>query len=151
MDEVTLTFLRVGHTRLTHGPRYEGSRRPSVHTAVSILPWHMSWCTALVTRKPAVCHLHGVISDKLRDNPCGSSNVLAYVTASGLDTMINGFLQPLSNFGFFYVPCVGTRTVRFQAPLQPGQFRSILNQQLSDTISTPLLDFSSFYALCESL
>jgi hypothetical protein len=79
-DKVAITRLGIGHTRLTRiDTRREERRRLSVQTVVSILLWHVSWWTALVTTTPAAYHLDELISDTLDDNPCRVSNVLAFI------------------------------------------------------------------------
>jgi hypothetical protein len=40
------------------------------------------------TEAHRICHLDGVISDILSDNPCPALNILAFITAIGLATVI---------------------------------------------------------------
>jgi hypothetical protein len=88
-DEFTLTCVRIGHTRLTHGHLYRGQPEPvcrhcGVPLAVARILVHRR--RHAETRR--ICHLDGVIPDPLGGNPPPTPSFLAFVTALGFATSI---------------------------------------------------------------
>jgi hypothetical protein len=94
-----------------------------------------------------ICHLEGIIGD----NPCRTSNILAFVTAGGLPTQND--LTDMSLFRCFrifisasaYPPYIVRPFYSMASLILTGTLI------LTETFSTPLSNFSSLYALCKSV
>jgi hypothetical protein len=133
---------------------YEGSRRLSVRTAVSLLPWHLPWWTALVTPKPAVFVTSTASSPTYSAIiRVGPQMFWRLSLQSGLSQWSNGhvlFLSCFRNF-FPFTPPASAHAPYFATPLY-----SVANLRLTGTLTltakifTPLSNCRSFYALCES-
>jgi hypothetical protein len=87
--EVSLTRLRIGHTRVTHGHLLPGEAAPvcrncGVPLTVSQI---LVYCPRYGEARH-ISHLHGALSDVLGDDRCSVSNVSAFTNATGLSTSI---------------------------------------------------------------
>jgi hypothetical protein len=88
-DQVTLKRLQIGPTRLTHGPLLGRQPAPDcAHCGVPLTVANVLVGGPAYAEARCICHLDDVIFDILGDNPCWTSNVLAFVAAFGPATTI---------------------------------------------------------------
>jgi hypothetical protein len=86
-EEVSLTRLQIGNTRLTHGHLLRGEAATVCRNCgVPLTVAHILADCAHEARR--IYHLHGALSDMLGDVRCSVSNVLAFINAMGLSTSI---------------------------------------------------------------
>jgi hypothetical protein len=72
-DEVTLTRLQIGHTRLTRGHLVRGEPAPvCTRCGVPLKVAHTLVDCPRYAEARRIYHLGGVVCDILADNPCGA-------------------------------------------------------------------------------
>jgi hypothetical protein len=88
-EEFSLTRLRIGHTRLTHGHLLRGEAAPVCRNCdVPLTVTHILVDCPRYGESRRIYHLHGALSDMLGDDRCSVSNVSAFINAIGLSTSI---------------------------------------------------------------
>jgi hypothetical protein len=86
-EKVSLTRLRIGHTRLTHGHLLRGEAAPVCRNCgVPLSVTHILVDCLRYSVAHRIYHLHGALSDSLVVIGAASLNVLAFMNAIGLPT-----------------------------------------------------------------
>jgi hypothetical protein len=87
--EVSLTRLRIGHSRLTHGHLLRGEAGPVCRNCgVPLTVSHILVDCPRYGEARHIYYLNGALSDMLCDDRRSVSNVLVFTNAIGLSTSI---------------------------------------------------------------
>jgi hypothetical protein len=88
-EEFSLTRLRIGHTRLTHGHLLRGEEGPVCRNCgVPLTVAHILVDCPRYSEARRIYHLHGALSDMLSDDRYNVSNDLDFINSIGLATAI---------------------------------------------------------------